>query len=184
MSEYRVPGTHYTIREIMNDPRRRKETAENELTALLADILLSHGITLQEWEMLSTRYWNRRYPGNPIKAAQEKTNAARALTMDSLTWNRFDEFIQCLGAVSYDYVVELHYADGREPSTHRLKVRNRYKDKEPAIELQDEDNTDDDDLRPVGYDDAVKALHTLTLNMRDLEPYIHTHLVEKDSEDE
>ena len=180
MSDYRVPGSLFTLREIIRDPRGRRKTAENELTILFCDILLEHAISLQEWELISDRYWNKRYPGDPIRAAQEKTNASRALTSDKLTWMRFDEFIQCLGAESYSYTVTLNHADGQK-SEHILKIRNRYKD------LDDVDNTnddEDDDLKPVGYDKAESLNHVLELKFPELEPYIHVLLVENKGEDD
>ncbi len=182
MSEYLVPGTDFTIREILKDPKRRMATAENELTVLMADILLGLKISLQEWELLSDRYWRKRYPNDPIKAAQEKTNAARALTMNKITWKRFDEFIQTLGAESFSYKVALTFVDGRT-SEHTLKLKNRYKDKVDASTKDIGDESDDDDLRPVGYHDAIKALHEIEFNLPGIEPYLHTYLLDKNDKE-
>lgn len=145
MSKYRVPGAGYTIREIVMDPVKRKKTAENELTKLFCDILLDHQLSLDQWEILMDRYWRRRYPNDPIRAAQEKTNASRALTSNNLTWMRFDEFIQCLGAESYEYSVTLHFKD-KPPAVHTLKIRNRHKE---VLQIMVDDD-DDDDLTPMG----------------------------------
>lgn len=171
MSEYRVPGTQFTIREIIKDPKRRRDMGQNELTMLMCQILLDHAISLEEWEVMTDRYWRRRYPGDPIRIAQEKTNAARALTSDKLTWMRFDEFIQCLGAESYTYTVTLNYAN-KPPAVHSIKVLNRCKD----IPLPDPDDDDEDDLRPMGEIDTTGAEsveHILELDWDDTH-YEHT----------
>lgn len=183
MSRYRVPGHAFTIREIVMDPGKRKETAENELTRLFCDILLSHQITLDQWELMTDRYWRRRYPNDPIRAAQEKTNASRALTSNNLTWMRFDEFIQCLGAENYEYSVTLHFKD-KPPSTHTLKIRNRHKDT-PIAPVDD----DEDDLLPVGSEvkQEMSAADQLEyeIKMRFAsfdEPESHTTVVTKNKE--
>ncbi len=166
MSEYRVPGTQFTLREVIADPRKRMETAENELTALFTKILLELRISLQEFEVISSRYWARRYPGDPIKAAQEKTNAARALTSNKITWKRFDEFIQMLGVTSCRYTVDLDWPDGRK-TTHAIKVTNRYKSAVPKAEAKEEEGN---------WNDAIKELHSLVLRLPDSDlDYVFEH---------
>lgn len=116
-----------TFRSIVNNPETGKEDAENLLALLFRDILLAHLPSPEALDRKMERYYMRIYGGDRMKVAQEKNNLSRALTKPSISWERFETFIQLLGCDKYTFRVDMTY--GEKVYTSELEVRNRYSDR-------------------------------------------------------
>lgn len=96
----------------------------NELKLLLKEIIDDKRLRPMEWEVLSDRFFNYVHGKDRKQAAQSKTNLARALSKDDLTWGRFVEAIMVLGYDDYEFVVRMKNKNQETPHEFTIKKRN------------------------------------------------------------
>lgn len=116
-----------TFRQIVNNPETGKDEVENLLAHLFRDILLAHSPSVDSLDRKMEQYYQKVYGGDKRLIAQEKNNLSRALTRNSISWDRFETLIQLLGCDTYKVRVEMTY--GEKTYTSEVSVRNRYSDK-------------------------------------------------------
>lgn len=114
-----------TMRELLLDPTKRRQEAENIPAMWFRDILASHGIMPGEWEKLLDRHYRLLYKDDVQKISQAKTNLQRALVKPNLTWARYFKFLEILGVEAMTFTQTLETKDGRS-FNHVIKVKNRY----------------------------------------------------------
>lgn len=134
MSNYISRGGR-TLADIIKDPRKLKDEARDELSFAFRDILAENRITLEQWNLLTTRLLAAKYNGDPKTISQEKINLSRALAKDTLTWSRFVEALFALGFDDYDIVITMTNRDNDKSNKHKIKIRNPYKRVDTESEL-------------------------------------------------
>lgn len=127
--------TVITLRDLLLDSTCKKREAENIPAILFRDMMSACGIGPAEWDKRMERYFRKVYGSDVKKINQEKTNLMRSLAKNKLTWTRYDTSIQIMGPVTYQFTLDMTFADGH---TFRAiaKVRNRYRlTEEETLEL-------------------------------------------------
>lgn len=130
MSDFIDKTTGGTFRDLIRHPEKKIDQAEDELAFLLRSILLEYRVTVEDWDAMSTAYFNAVYNGNRKKAAQESINLSRMLTRNRVPWSRLSQAIGVLGFDSYDLKLEMHSSKRRLPITHVVRVNNPYRSKQ------------------------------------------------------
>ena len=113
------------FRTLLRNARQMKKNADNVPAVFFRDILAEHGPSIAEWDARMERYFRKIHGNDPKIVSQEKTNLTRALTKDTLTWRRFEQAIQIMGAETYTFTLLMEYANG-QTFKHKVRVKNRF----------------------------------------------------------
>lgn len=112
ISMARRPSSRKTLKDIMESKEIVTDGDLNATALLMRKILHEMSIKPLEWENLTTTFYKKKHGDDIRKIREEKGNLAAALEADQLTWSRFEQVIQILGADSADFSVKLNYPRG------------------------------------------------------------------------
>ena len=124
LSRTRSRTASKNIRDLLNDSRKRIDEAENIPAKLLRRVFLQCGVMPGQWEKAVDLYYNRMFPEDMRKAHQYKSNLLRALNSPKISWKRFNEALEVIGAKSYEFHMKCEFASG-----HTLKFKETLKNR-------------------------------------------------------
>lgn len=131
----RRPSKKATLKDIMSSDEMVVEGELNGVALLMRKLLHELSIKPMEWESLTNTYYRRKWGDDVKKIREEKGNLASALEADQITWTRFEQVLQILGADSAEFKVTLNYP--REISVDTsiaLRFRRRGSKKDPSVD--------------------------------------------------
>lgn len=108
----------------------------NGIALMMRKMLYEMSIKPIEWENLTTSFYRKKWGDDIKKIREEKSNLVTALESEQLTWSRFEQVLQILGADSADFKVTLNYPRGISVDTSiNLRFRRRGSKVDPEVSV-------------------------------------------------